>query len=390
MARATPLPPDMTCRLVRYGDLTAADLDKWRMLCRTHETYDSALLQPEFAYLVACVRDDVRIALYETNERLDAVLAIHLRPDGLARPLGAPFSDYSGPVFHPSSQLVLPDMLSAAGIAAYDAPATPDPWSRIDPPADMLEQPESEDSHVIRLNGVSPATLLETQRAAHPKRFKNFRRLASQIQRDIGELQLSWGRPDETTLETLLAFKSEQYRASGYVDLTTATQSRRLLQAVATSEHGFCLSLKVKDTLVSGHFGVKVGTAFHPWIAAFNPAFGHYSPGNLLLLNALQSLDRMGIETYDLANGHDHYKKYFANASRPAKPVFATGHGLRAWRHTLNRKVWKLAGANAPFSLTARLKRRMDQIAVSEFAVLPRLHAFGYALMSRTLLRKRA
>ena len=389
MTGSHTLPEGISCRLLSYGDLTASDLERWRALCHGHETYDSALLTPEFAYLVARVREDVRIAAFERGDQLEAVFACHLRPDGLARPLGAPFSDYTGPVFSRDTKLSLSAMLKAAGIAAYETVSMPDPWDKVVGVAPGEAGADGKESHVIRLGGQDTSTFLEAQRTLHPKRFKNFRRLASQLQRDIGTPHLRWGKPSADEFDLLMAYKSQQYRQSGLVDVTAATQPRRLLEAVAASEHGFCVSLWVNDTLISGHFGLRVGTSFHPWIAAFNPAFSHYSPGNLLLLLALQNLTEMGIATYDLANGHDHYKKYFANASRPAKPVFATGGGVKAWRHRANRHVWQIVGASAPSSATARLKRRMDQIAVSEFAILPRIRAFAYAVLARALLRRK-
>lgn len=391
MPHRLTLPDHLTTRLCRYDDLTALDLERWRELCAGHPDYQSPLLGPEFTYVLACVRSDVRIALYEQDETLKAVLAIHLRPDGLARPLGAPFSDYSGPVTSPDFSLSLDEMLSAAGIAAYEANNFVDPWQRNVPEEfrDHTNVDTELPSHVIRPDGLSPEAYIEQRRAAHPKRFKNFRRLASQIERDAGKLRLEWGPVDGDRLKQLLAYKSEQFRRSGLIDLTVAPESKRILEAVACSAYSFWVTLWIGDTLVSGHFGIKAGTGFHPWISSFNPAYGAYSPGILLIMKVLEAMPEMGLETYDLSNGHDHYKKYFANASRPTVPVFARGQGLDSWRQFINHRIWSVAGARDQDSLAARLKRRIDQIAVSELRPAHRISAFGYALLAHSRRRSK-
>lgn len=368
-----------------YEALSAQDIDTWRALCRAHQDYDSALLTPEFASIISSVRDDVRIVRIHEADVVKAVLPVHLRPNDFARPLGMPFADYSGPVVAEGFPLTVKEMLQLAGIAAFSSSSVPDPWKYSPSSEDKAGESGEIDSHIVRLAGQTSQDLFEQQRSAHPKRFKNFRRLRNQLEREAGALEFEWGRPNEQRLETLLRFKSAQFRQSGYVDLTNATKAREILDAVARSPYSFMTSLRVGDTLISGHFGVRVGGSFHPWIAAFNPAFGHFSPGNILLMYVLDHMSDMSLNVYDLANGHDHYKKYFSNACRTARPVFETGSGLQAFQHRASRTAWQLAGADAPSSITGRLQRRMDQIAVSEFGALSRLKEFAYALKTRSI-----
>ena len=369
----------------RYDALSASDVEAWRDLCSQHADYDSALLSPEFAHIVSNVRDDVRIIRINEGDALRAVMPVHLRPDGLARPLGTPFADYSGPVLSSKLEHSLSDVLQMTGIAAFASPAVPDPWSRVHCRDAGMQDDETVYSHVIRASGDNADSLLETQRAQHSKRFKNVRRLRNQLEREAGPVRFEWGNPDAKALEALYQYKSEQFRQSGYVDLIHATKARELLDAVARGPYAFMTSLWIGENLISGHFGVRVGAAFHPWIAAFNPAFAHFSPGNILLLSVLEQIHAMDLRIYDLANGHDHYKKYFANAYRAAWPVFETGAGIGAVRHRLGRLAWKIAGADAPASLAGRLQRRVDQIAVSEFSALSRLREFIYAVRTRSV-----
>lgn len=346
--------------------------------------YDSALLTPEFAGLVSTVRDDVRILLIETDGRLQALLALHKRRGGLARPLGAPFSDYSGPVAHLGINVKLAEMLSIAGISAYESATT---LSSRPQSHDAENLPGHEDSHVIRPDRLTGTQFLERQRALHPKRFKNFRRLHSQFEREVGPLEFQFGRPSARELTKLLELKSQQFRESGYVDLTEATEPVALLSAVAGSKHAFMTSLTTNGTFVSGHFGFRCGKLFHPWISAFDPQWSAYSPGILLLLNVLRSWDAMNLDTYDLAAGHDHYKKYFANAARPSRHTFVSAENLAGLNRKLRRDIWTVIGADQEGTLAGRLKRRMDHIAASELGMLDRINEFGKAVMARATAR---
>lgn len=377
-------------RLIRIEELDETILSTWRNLASAHETYDSALLQPEFTQIVATVRQDVRIAIFESGDEILGILPLHLRPGGFARPIGAPFDDYSGPVLSPRLDCDLGTLLRLAGLAAYQAPGAVDPWNTLRPgsTAPRKDDEDAGEHHVIRPGSKSPADYLEQQRAANAKRFKNFRRLQNRAEREIGELELRWGRPDPRALERLFDFKSQQFRNSGLVNLIETRDARRVLDAVAQSEHGFLVSLWIADKLVSGHFGLRVGSSFHPWIAAFDPDYSDYSAGNLLIMQVLMQMPTMGLKTYDLAQGHDHYKKYFCNAARASFPVFAASQSRIGRRHQRSRALWTRLGADRGSGFIGRLRRRMDQIAVSDLRAVPRTREFFYAILARTVLGK--
>ncbi len=390
MAQTSLSQSQLSARLVRYDELTPSEVEQWRGLCDQRHDYQSALLRPEFASIMSSIRDDVRIALFERDDLLQGVLAVHLRPDGLARPLGAPFADYSGPVLSVEVNAPLDDLIQLAGIPAFSSTSVVEAE-----PVVSMQTPERcpsshiTESHLIRPGDLSPEDFLESRRAAHAKRFKNFRRLANQIERDAGKMKLEWGPVSGSTLTEIFDLKSKQYRDSGLVDLTATTASRQVLDAVAASPYNFAIILRCGERLISAHFGIKIGSEYHPWIAVFDPAYSAYSPGNLLLMKALISLPEMGISTYDLANGHDHYKKYFANATRPTRSVFVTGSGMRAARHQLSDTVWRWLGANKEDAAAGRLQRRLAQIATSEFGPISRIREFGYAILARSILKRR-
>lgn len=378
--------PVYSCR--RFNDLGPDELDEWQALCDSDPGQSSPLLGPEFAALVAGEREDVRILTARRGGALVGLLAVHKRPFGHARPIGAPFCDYCGPLLAPGKSLSLPDMLAAGGLSSYHAPAAVVPPERL---GDVSVQAEDH-AFVIRLDGRAPEAYIETFRARHAKRHKNFRRLLRQLERgQDGELKLAWGVPEADNLATLLAWKSAQFRGDGLLDVTAAPNSARLLKAAAALEpadsnglQGFMISLTLGNTLLAGHFGVRRGEQFHPWIAAYNPDHGEHAPGILLIYKAIAMMDEMGLQSIDLSGGHDHYKKYFAAPLKPTWNIRAHAQGVRSGAGTLQRAAWRLAGAGRENAIAARLRRRLDHIAACEPALTGRVGQFVTALRKRS------
>ena len=380
LARTDPL-KGVSARTFAARDLTDADADAWYALCAQHEFYDSALLKPAFAKSIGEARNDAEVTFIEREGRLIAVLAYHRRPGAFGRPLGIPFSDYSSPIVTETTNLTLGEIISLAGLSAWRSDTLVDPWQTLVDPAIP-----SNESHVIRLKvDESPEDYLEARRALHAKRFKNFRRLERQLIGEGSDLQLKWGKPTPETMAPIIERKSEQFLQSGLVDLTQTDQSRKILDQI--SQSGFVTSLWWDDDLIAGHFGFRDGVAFHPWIASYNPDYAAYSPGNIFLKHIILSMPEMGIECYDLAGGHDHYKKYFANSSRPSYPAAVTCGGFNGQVQKLSQTVWSKLGSNREGSAVGRLQRRLDHIAVSESRTIPRLREVARAVRKRGFSR---
>ena len=382
MTRLDELRARLKVRVLLPAALTPADREAWQSLRSAHAGYASPLFSPDFAEVTSAARPDARVALIEDADGLVCAFAFYARPDGLGRPIGAPFADYSGPVTRQSGDLSLRDIVALSGLAGWRSLSLIDPWNQF-----TADRTGERRSLAIHLEGVSTADYLEARRAAHPKRFKNFRRLDAQIERDGHALVLDHGPANARLRERLFALKSRQYRASGLVDLTVAAQSRAILDSVARHPGGFQTSLWTGDTLIAAHFGFRDGTSFHPWIAAYNPDFAHYSPCNLLLKRVVESMPEMGVVTYDLADGSDHYKKYYTNSGMNVYQADVTGYGPRADLLKAGSALWRLAGTARDPSAASRLRRRIDQAAISDFRLGARARDLVDAIATRSRVR---
>ncbi|MEL7447276.1 MAG: GNAT family N-acetyltransferase [Pseudomonadota bacterium] len=174
------------------------------------------------------------------------------------------------------------------------------------------------------------------------------------------------------TLGVLLGWKSIQLAQSGLLDVTRAGGAGDVLQTIAAQETpecwGYLIQLRLDGKVIAGQFGLRCQNTFHPWIAAYDPAQAAISPGNLLLRDALMEMEALGLKRYDLAGGHDHYKKYYANQSVRTVSGFVSAPSVSGWMQSFSRSIWSLFGAPG-----ARLERRFDHIAASELRLNRRL-----------------
>lgn len=377
MSTTKPSGPNYWSTICHPGDLSPGDLLAWNGLRAGHVDYNSPLLSPEFAQTVSENRPDARVVLFHDEAGLAGVFSYFRRPDRTARSIGSPFSDYSGPILRSDFRISLVDILEAAGVSAWQTTSMVDPWDNF-----VAERSCQHSTMLITLD-TDPTDYLEQQRKKHAKRFKNFRRLDSQASRDGHEFETKWGAIDPVLKDELFRYKSEQYVASGLVDLTDTQHSREILDEVAVSPNGFCISLWSGDDFVSAHFGYRLGDVFHPWIAAYNPEFARYSPGNLLLKRIIENMPAMGLREYDLAEGHDHYKKYYISAERTVYHAHATSRSMLGRMKSGLSSVWHLLGADRDGTAVQRLRRRLDHVSASDPRFVVRVQDLISAMRKR-------
>lgn len=360
------------------SQLTTEDAAAWRALCAAHPAFASPLMGPDFARAVGEVRDDARVAIWRREGRPVGFLPHHRRPGGFARPIGAPLSDYHALVS--DERLDAGEALAAAGLSAFRFTGLVDPFGGFAAGVAGRKQ-----GFVIALTG-SAEDYLETLRAQSPKRFKNYRRLTSKLEREIGEIAVAAPDVSQDAFDQLIAWKRAQLKRTGMHDFLGPAWTRTLMDNLFARRQGELQGLMVclyaGGRLVSGQFGVRQGEVFHPWIASTDPDMGAWSPGQLFLLQAIAAMPGAGLSVYDLASGHEHYKRPYALQTREiAEGQVAAANGAgRAAR--VSAAAWAMAGANRE-GATASLRRRLDIIATAELSLAGRARGLATAIASK-------
>lgn len=364
-------------------DLTAQDHAAWRDLCDRDAAYGSPLLGPDFAVRIGRFRTDALVTIWRDADangvwRPLAFLPHHRRLGALAFPIGAPLSDYHGPVTVAGFDLA--EALQMAGLSAYRFTSQPLRSSR---------QPAtgpSGEGFLIELDG-TPEAYLEALRERRPKSFKNYRRLGHKIERELGPLRLV-ASADPQVFGQLLDWKQTQLDRTGAFDFLAPTWLRAMLQDLFEDprhgDGGLMLALYAGDRLLGGHFGLRSGETYHPWIASTDPDLAEWALGHLFLMQAICAMPALGLRVYDLGPSHDHYKRPYARSVRPVIEgiCLAAAPGATPRR---SESAWRLAGSEPP-GLERRVRRRLDMVSMSEPTWLGRVR--GYARTATAVARR--
>jgi CelD/BcsL family acetyltransferase involved in cellulose biosynthesis len=358
-------------------ELTPQDLAAWAEFRAANPAFRSPLLSAEFAQAVSDVRDDARVAVFRRAGRTLGFLAHHRRPAGLARPIGAPWSDYHALVGAPDAEIDGAEALRAAGLSRFRFSGLVDPYGVF-----ASAEADEHEAYLIALaEGTTGEDYWEGLRAASPKRFKNMRRLEHKLAREVGEPTLVAPDQDQAAFDALLSWKSEQFVRTGLHDVLAPAWSRALMQSLFARREGplqgLLISLKIGDRPIAAHFGVRLDDAYHPWIAAYDPALSAYSPGLTFISEAIRAMPALGLTSYDMSAGSDHYKRPFASDKAPIREGV-----LRVAGGGLERSLGRLShvlGAR-PARTLRRVGRRIDHIASAELSLSGRVHGLAAAL----------
>ncbi len=366
----------LSAETVRPTDLTARDRAAWMGLRASAEVFQSPLLGPDFAEMVACVRPDAAVAVIRRGGKAVGFLPHHRRPQGLARPIGAPFSDYHALIAEPGLDGAA--ALKLAGLREYRFSALLDPHGAF-PTVDA-----GETAYAIGIErGESAGTdHLEALRAGSPKRFKNVRRLDHKMEREVGPVELVAPDHDRAAFNQMFDWKRAQFARTGMTDVFAPAWARSLMSRLFETREGplrgMMITLHVAGRPAVMHFGVRESERYHPWVASQDETLTAYSPGQVFLWRVVEAMPSLGLRWYDLAAGHDHYKTPYASQT------ISIGEGQVRTAPGVEAEAWRLAETVLGVGGVSRVRRRLDQIASVELTLEGRLRGLAQAVATRS------
>lgn len=310
---------------MRFEALSAGEIDhglaaRWRELQAASAAaggppLDSPYLSPGFVAAVAAVRPQVQVALAHENGTVVAFLPFQRDAAGDGEPVGGGCCDLQALIAAPAVELDPRALVRAAGLprwrfnhlAAEQAPFLP------------FHQERHE------LVGVDLAGGFEAwaagRRRAGSQLVKDLGRRRRNLERAAGPLRFEADTADPTVLARLLAWKSDQYRRSGYPDWTGQPWLRALFdRALASGDPHFQATLSALwagERLAAAQLALRSGAVWHWWYPAYDPELAPWSPGLLLDLEMLRAAPALGVARVDLGRASAH-KARLADLSRPA------------------------------------------------------------------------
>lgn len=326
----------MRIDVVPAAGLSNSITDRWTEIRASNRSLRSPFFHPEFTKVIARSRADVQLAVLNDGE---AFLPFQPGQLGFAKPVGRPLSDYHGLIAAPAANYDMAPVLSACGMQA---------WSFDHVPADQLSlAPWSisrSESPILEL-AAAPLNLPKDLSA-------QLRRKRRKAERELGAIEFEMFSRDPTALERCISWKSAQYAALGATDIFAWPWPRSVLKDIGfngnRAEFSGALSvLRMGGRPVAVHFGLCSQDILHWWFPAYDPEFGSYSPGLLLLLEIASGARESGISVIDFGRGDMRYKREFANSAIPLIEGSVASHPWILAAHRRRARIMDLARSPA-------------------------------------------
>jgi CelD/BcsL family acetyltransferase involved in cellulose biosynthesis len=247
-------------------------------------------MEPEFAVALGQVRPQARVAVIEgtgDDRGIVGFLPFERNLWGNGRALGLGVSDLQGAVLRPGTELRSEELLRACSLNSF----TFDNLEGGRPPF-AGHATGTYPSYVIDVGEGYPA-YLEVLRRQSPKFLRTTLAKERRLGRQVGEVRFVFDERDPRALDTLMAWKSAQYRRTGRRDRFAREWISRLVRSLAATRARECAGvlsvLYAADRPVAAHFGLRSSTVLACWFPAYEPELAKYSPGLVLHLRMAEA-----------------------------------------------------------------------------------------------------
>jgi CelD/BcsL family acetyltransferase involved in cellulose biosynthesis len=354
-ARAGTSEAPMKVSIVRPHELGKAEITVWTAIQHQTPELASPFLSPGFAVAAGRVRDVARVAVMEDECQISGFFAFERHRGGIGKPIAAGVCDLQAVIRHPGMQLDARALLRGCGLAS---------WEFDHLVAGQLHLANRKvtrrSSPIIDLSRGYDA-YLEERRSSSTTVKKTVAQLR-RLERDRGDLRFVFDAREPEAFETLLRWKSAQYRRTGRLNRVRVGWVERLLSDLFASRSADCAGtlsvLYAGDQMVAAHFGLRSESCLTWWFPAYDPSLAKYSPGRGLLLRSAEEASARGLRCVDLGKGEEAYKQALANSELTVgegwigtRSVAAALHGFR---RTPQRFAYNLIMTRPPLHRAAR------------------------------------
>ena len=292
--------------VVRPEDIGPAEQARWRSFAE-QPSLGNPFLSWSFAQAIGQVRDDARVAVFHEDGRTCGYLAFQVDGDGDGRPIGATICDAQAVLAPAAWSFDARRLIEAAGMRR---------WSfdhlTVAQPAFHPYLFRRHRSPVVELGAGYDAFLQEVH--GHSKDLlAQVGRRRRKLEREVGPVVCEWQSSQaDDDLRSLHEWKSDQYRRDGTWDRFAEPWIAGAVEQLARSRDPACTglltSVRAGEHLVAVHFGLLGTDRLSWWFPAYNPDFGRYSPGLILLMDLITEATQRGVHRVDLGRGEHGYK----------------------------------------------------------------------------------
>jgi len=335
-------------------ELTAQDWAAWTAMRAGNPALISPYFHPDYVRRIDKLASDVRVICAYDGERNIGFLAV--QGGRLARPAGAPLSDFHGIIQTLNTQLSFADILENTGISAYHF-------------SNAIGADDTPDKQIITRHETAAfniETSAEDWRAgldgSYRRHMKSTRRRIRKTEEDIGPRRFVFKSNDAQVFDQLMAWKFEKFADTGKYNVLSVDWTMALIRGLweqATDEGLRCdmHAVYFGDRLAAVDLGLSDGPVFHSWIVAYDHEFQNYAPGIQLLEGLIDETSHLGYTRIDMGAGLDGYKRHYATHGHSVTGGFTPikGAGGKASQLYGKTEIW---AQDAAKDLPGKLRRR--------------------------------
>lgn len=303
------------CDIIDAASLDPSLRAAWNAMRAGDPALASPYFAPEFTEAVASVTKTTRLVVVHENGAPVALLPFQRRTAGLCGPVGGHLNDIHGLIAGPGFQADPANLLENAGLQMLSLRHAPLGQAAL---GARFGAPHA--FHVMDLTGGYAA--YEARREPFAKSaFRAIRTRTDKARKQFGSVTHVFEEASPAKLDRLLAWKREQYAATGQPSLFDIAWVRELTDRLHSSRdaalRGQFSCLYFGEQLVAAHFGLRTRDVLHYWFPGYDPAFAELSPGNILLRAMAEAAASAGCTALHLGAGDYRYKHEFADVSFP-------------------------------------------------------------------------
>ena len=321
----------MSASVIPARDLSPDLMDRWLQNTRENPLYASPNLRPEVIRIIGQFNPRVFVGIEEGRD--GALLFFPFeRPTRLASfAAPVPMCDYQAFIAPADHPIVVSDLMRQWKLGTWTF--------------DSLIASEKIVSQTTTLaSAVSRRAVMRegfagylAEMADMSRSMRNTTTKLRLLGRDHGEVRFVSDCRDDAVLSAIFDWKAQRFNAGKTITPWMQNSVEALYDTRTADFSGMLAALYAGDRLVAAHFGVQSDRTLFYWFPAFNPEFGRYTPGWLLIYFLLQHLAAIGCDVLDFGPGGEKYKEYFENSAIPVHRGFVElpsilNFGRATWR----------------------------------------------------------
>jgi CelD/BcsL family acetyltransferase involved in cellulose biosynthesis len=341
--------------------LSAEHAACWSALQQADPALRSPFFRPEYTQTVAAFCPGVEVAILEDQGRAVGFFPYQRLRRRVAGPVGGALCDFQGLVLQPEIAVNAEQLLRGCRLTTWH-------FDHLIVSQKVFRAQHAvvaDSTYVDLCGGFEAYKAVQRQRGSQaiPKTQQKARKAG----REVGPLRFELRTTDRRVLETLIAWKVQQYQQLRDVNYLAPDWTRSMLAAITEMPDpafgGMLSALYFGDRLAAAHLGIRSHGVLHAWFPCYDADLAAYSPGLILWIELMQACAAAGVVRIDFGKGDQRFKTSFMSG---AESVAEGSIDLRRWsgafkRTWLHTRDWiRSTPLRAPARVPARMLRRIQ------------------------------